>query len=83
MFESVKGCNCGIWWTPPNYQQNENWDGELWEAVFSKIWYVQICAVRCEVHKPGRNVGSCWSRWQLEITCGSGGGTNGSVFRVW
>ena len=31
----------GIWWTVPNYQQNENWDEEIWEWVFSKIWYVQ------------------------------------------
>ena len=82
MFKSVKGCNCGIWWTVPNYQQNENWDGKIWECVFSKIWYVQIYAARFEVDTPGGNVGICWSRWQLDITHGSGGGTNASVW-VW
>ena len=58
MSKSVKGCNCGIWWTVTNYQQNKNWDGELWEPMFSKIWYEQICVARSEVDKPGRNVGS-------------------------
>ena len=41
---------------------------------------MQICAARFEADKPGRNVGSCSSRWQLEITCGSSVGINASVF---
>ena len=79
MFKSVKGCHCGTWWMVLNYRQNENWDGELSESVFSKIWYLEICSARCEVDEPGINIGRCLLQWQIEITCSSGGGTNAVI----
>ena len=67
MFKSVKGCYCDIWWIVPYYRQNENWNGKLWEWVFSKILSVQICPARFAVDRSGENLVNAGRNWKFHV----------------